>query len=192
VNSAQYDRCLALLRYVKQGDFVEARDFNVPEECLFVIRAWIVEIVKKYNVDPSILESYDSCLARLVKVAVGDIIEPEHHNAIVDCLHTLRDILSKLETQCKLLGYDEGFQAGVAYCLDKLVPLKAELVFAADIVEDVGVSVELPAELVSVADVVEDVSVTSSIAVDTRLVSDVSIEEQVGVSASVEIQQQQE
>jgi len=168
MSSTQYDKCLALLRYVKKGDFVEARDFNVPEECLFIIRAWIAEIVKKYNVDPSILQPYDVCLARLVKVSIGDIIEPEHHNAIVDCLHTLRDILSKLETQCKLLGYDEGFQAGVAYCLEKLVPLRAELVFAADITEDVGVSGELPAELVFAADVEQKESVALSSTVEVQ------------------------
>lgn len=87
------DVCLDKLRYVKYGDEARAGDVNTKVECLRALSS----VFRQLGVDDPLVDELDALLSKIPYVKSGDIIQPEHHNYIVDALRKARDILSKME-----------------------------------------------------------------------------------------------
>jgi hypothetical protein len=127
--------CLQRLRYVKYGDEVRAEDLNAKVECLRLLKDYLISRseslgVPKESVDP-LVDELDKILNMIPYVRSGDIIQPEHHNYVVDALRKVRDILAKMEehyiTQLNILASISQFAGlGVSYGLstypDRPVP----------------------------------------------------------------------
>jgi len=103
--SADYDRHLSRLRYVKKGDWVLAEDHNAKVDCLKAAKEWLLNICKRYNIDPRYVYELDPYLEKLRYVKAGDTILSTDHNDIVDTLKKLREVLEKVEG----LVYREGY-----------------------------------------------------------------------------------
>ena len=92
VDIEELEKCLEKARYVKVGDEVRARDYNIRVECLKKLG----EIIMSLNPgDPSISELKKK-LETLEYAKTGDIILPEHHNLVVEALKIATDILEKI------------------------------------------------------------------------------------------------
>jgi hypothetical protein len=88
------DACLGKLRYVKYGDEVRADDINTKVECLRALSS----MFRQLGVNDPLVDELDAVLSIIPYVSSGDVIQPEHHNYIVDALMKVRDILSKMES----------------------------------------------------------------------------------------------
>jgi hypothetical protein len=81
------------LRYVKYGDEARAGDVNTKVECLRALSS----VFRQLGVDDPLVDELDAVLSKIPYVKSGDVIQPEHHNYIVDALRKARDIMSKME-----------------------------------------------------------------------------------------------
>jgi hypothetical protein len=130
------DACLAKLRYVSYGDEVRASDVVGKLECLKVLRDTVrVKAVEfgcpPERVDP-LVEQLDSIISLIPYVRVGDIIQPEHHNYIVDAIRKARDIIAEIESWCTgLKDQLDRCRADLDRCQADLLACKAiiELVY---------------------------------------------------------------
>ncbi|MCQ5337286.1 MAG: hypothetical protein NO475_03715 [Candidatus Methanomethylicia archaeon] len=91
------DEMLKRLRYVKRYPDPESEirhdDINAKIDTLKAIRDVLKE---KIGEDP-LVDELDAILNLIPYVKVGDTVEPEHHNLIVDALKKVRDLLAKIE-----------------------------------------------------------------------------------------------
>jgi hypothetical protein len=74
---------------------------NTKVECLRLLKDYLISKseslgVPKESVDP-LVDELDKILNMIPYVRSGDIIQPEHHNYIVDALRKVRDLLAKME-----------------------------------------------------------------------------------------------
>jgi hypothetical protein len=53
---------------------------------------------RQLGVNDPLVDELDAILSNIPYVSSGDVIQPEHHNYIVDALMKARDILSKMES----------------------------------------------------------------------------------------------
>jgi hypothetical protein len=81
------------LRYVKYGDEARADDVNTKVECLKALST----LFKQLGASDPLVDELDALLSKIPYVKSGDVIQPEHHNYIVDALRKARDIMSKME-----------------------------------------------------------------------------------------------
>jgi len=93
------DEVLKKLRYVKRwpGPESEIRheDLNTKIDTLKAIRDALKE---KVGEDP-LVDELDAILNLIPYAKAGDVVEPEHHNLIVDAMWKVRDILGKMESE---------------------------------------------------------------------------------------------
>ena len=115
--STEYDRHLSRLRYVKKGDWVLAEDHNAKVDCLKAAKVWLLNICKRYNIDPRYVYELDPYLEKLRYVKAGDTILSTDHNNIVDTLKKLREVLEKVEE----LVYHEGYREGYNFYYEKAI-----------------------------------------------------------------------
>jgi len=71
---------------------VRAEDVNIPSQCLRYIYHFIRTQTHLNGGDISTVEQAEPYIQGLPKVKTGDIIEPEHHNAIVDAINALSSV----------------------------------------------------------------------------------------------------
>jgi hypothetical protein len=76
---------------VIDGDMVLSSDVNDPKECLQIMRDLLKGV---FGEDPLIYE-LDAILARIPRVRVLDLVDPSHHNYLVDAMKKVRDIIAK-------------------------------------------------------------------------------------------------
>jgi hypothetical protein len=97
------EEVLKKLRYVKRWPDPESeirhQDHDTKLEALIILR----DILKERIGEDPLVDQLDEILRLIPYVKAGDIVEPEHHNLIVDALWTVRDILEKMETVYKAL-----------------------------------------------------------------------------------------
>jgi hypothetical protein len=90
------DEMLKRLRYVTRYPDPESEirheDLNAKIDTLKVIRDVLKE---KIGEDP-LVDELDAILNLIPYVKPGDIVEPEHHNLVVDALKKVRDLLAKI------------------------------------------------------------------------------------------------
>jgi len=194
MSAARMDECLKLLRYVKKGDYLLTQDINVPRECIFVARAWLEAIVKAYNLDPTYVYELDPYLKRLRYVRVGDILEPDDHNAIVDALKKLREVLEKIEAlvcdKCCKDCYSDGWNDGILWCQENLLPIHTDLILGADVALDSRPDAEIDSAAILGADVAVDIDPSEEIGATSVIGADTVIDEVIDVASDVSIEPQ--
>jgi hypothetical protein len=93
------DEALKKLRYVKRWPDPESEirheDLNTKIDALKAIRDALKE---KVGEDP-LVDELDAILNLIPYVKVGDVVEPEHHNLVVDAMWKVRDILGRMESE---------------------------------------------------------------------------------------------
>jgi hypothetical protein len=93
------DEALKKLRYVKRWPEPESEirheDLNMKIDALKAIRDALRE---KVGEDP-LVDELDAILNLIPYVKVGDVVEPEHHNLVVDAMWKVRDILGRMESE---------------------------------------------------------------------------------------------
>ena len=93
------DEALKKLRYVKRWPEPESEirheDLNTKIDALKAIRDTLKE---KAGEDP-LVDELDEILNLIPYVKTGDVVEPEHHNLIVDAMWKVRDILGRMESE---------------------------------------------------------------------------------------------
>jgi hypothetical protein len=91
------DEALKKLRYVKRWPEPESEirheDLNTKIDALKLIRD---ALKAKVEEDP-LVDELDAILNLIPYVKAGDVVEPEHHNLVVDAMWKVRDILAKIE-----------------------------------------------------------------------------------------------
>ena len=123
------DEALKKLRYVKRWpdpeSEIRASDVLTKLESLRALRDALktkaVELgCPCEKIDP-LIDQLDSILAMIRYVKMGDIVEPEDHNYMVDALKKARDILSEIESFCTgLKDQLEQCQTALMECQRKL------------------------------------------------------------------------
>jgi len=68
---------------------VRAEDVNVPSKCLRYLYHFLRTQTYLNGGDISVVEQAEPYIQGLPKVKTGDVIDPEHHNAIVDAINSL-------------------------------------------------------------------------------------------------------
>jgi len=142
------DEALKKLRYVKRWpdpeSEIRASDVLAKLESLKALRDALKAKADEFGcpcekIDP-LVDQLDSILAMIRYVKMGDIVEPEDHNYMVDALKKARDILSEIESFCMgLKDQLEECQSALAECQSKLEeclarpPFKAYRVSVTDI-----------------------------------------------------------
>jgi len=93
------DEALKKLRYVKRWPDPESEirheDLNTKIDALKAIRDALKE---KVGEDP-LVDELDAIICLIPYVKAGDVVEPEHHNLIVDAMWKVRDILGRMESE---------------------------------------------------------------------------------------------
>jgi len=96
------DACLQKLRYVSEGDEVQASDLNTVTDCLKLLSS---TLRTDSGGDP-LVDELDAIIQKIRYVNSGDIIEPEDHNYVVDAIKKARDILANMESYY-ISGYNK-------------------------------------------------------------------------------------
>jgi hypothetical protein len=93
------DEALKKLRYVKRWPEPESEirheDLNTKIDALKAIRDALKE---KVGEDP-LVDELDAIIRLIPYVKTGDVVEPEHHNLVVDAMWKVRDILGRMESE---------------------------------------------------------------------------------------------
>jgi hypothetical protein len=93
------DEALKKLRYVKRWPEPESEirheDLNMKVDALKAIR----DVLKSKVGEDPLVDELDKIIRLIPYVKAGDVVEPEHHNLVVDALYTVRDILDKMESE---------------------------------------------------------------------------------------------
>jgi uncharacterized coiled-coil DUF342 family protein len=123
------DEALKKLRYVKRWpdpeSEIRASDVLTKLESLRALRDALktkaVEFGCPCEKIDALTDQLDSILAMIRYVKIGDIVEPEDHNYMVDALKKARDILSEIESFCTgLKDQLEECQTALMECQSKL------------------------------------------------------------------------
>jgi hypothetical protein len=97
------DEALKKLRYAKRWPEPESeirhQDLNTKIDALKAIRDALKE---KVGEDP-LVDELDAIIRLIPYVKAGDVVEPEHHNLIVDAMWKVRDLLAKIEEKYKAM-----------------------------------------------------------------------------------------
>jgi hypothetical protein len=97
------DEALKKLRYVKRWPEPESEvrheDLNTKVDALKAIR----DVVKSKVGEDPLIDELGAIMRRIPYVKAGDIVEPEHHNLIVDAMWKVRDLLAKIEEKYKAM-----------------------------------------------------------------------------------------
>jgi len=77
---------------------VRAEDINIPSNCLRYIYNFIKTKTYLNGGDISVVEQAEPYIQKLPTVRSGEVMDPEHHNAIVDAINALSSLLTGLPT----------------------------------------------------------------------------------------------
>jgi hypothetical protein len=83
-------------------DEVRSGDVNTKVECLRALSS----MFRQLGVDDPLVDELDAVLSKIPYVKSLDVIQPEHHNYVVDALKKARDILSNMESYY-ISGYNK-------------------------------------------------------------------------------------
>ena len=85
------------LRYVKEGDEVQHTDHNIFVDAFQLFLEFAEQItIDRFRNDPDVngaLDALKSAISNLQKVKAFDVINPEYHNQVIECLLTGREFV---------------------------------------------------------------------------------------------------